>query len=64
MNSRSVTLEQNRLGVRILTNGWFVHEYLDTGNAKSTGNLHKHAKICWGEQVVAATVKTCNVQSA
>ena len=45
-------------------NGWFVCRYLDTGDAKSTGNLHKHAKICWGEQVVAAAVKTRNVQSA
>ena len=31
---------------------------------KSTGNLHKHAKILWGEEVVAAAVKTCDVQSA
>ena len=45
-------------------NGQFVHRYLDTGNAKSTRNLHKHAKICWGEQVVAAAVETRNVQSA
>ena len=45
-------------------NGWFVCRYLDTGDAKSTRNLPKHAKICWGEQVVAATVKKHNVWSA
>ena len=37
--------------------------YLDTGNAKSTGNLHKHARICWGKEVVVTVVETCNVQS-
>ena len=41
-----------------------VCRYLNTGDAKSTGNLHKHAKICWGEEVVAAAVETCDVQSA
>ena len=41
-----------------------VHEYLDTSNTKSTGNLYKHAKICWGKGVVAAAVETRNVQSA
>ena len=45
-------------------NGQFVCRYLDTGNAKSTRNLHKHAKICWGKQVVAAAVETHDVQSA
>jgi len=27
-------------------NGWVVRRYLDTGDAKSTSNLRKHAKIC------------------
>jgi hypothetical protein len=44
--------------------GHKVCRYLDTGNAKSTGNLHKHAKICGGEHVVATAVKTCDVWSA
>ena len=35
-------------------NGHSVRQYLDTGDAKSTGNLHKHAKICWEEAVAAA----------
>jgi hypothetical protein len=25
---------------------------LDTSDAKSTGNLRKHAKKCWGDEVV------------
>jgi hypothetical protein len=41
-----------------------VRRYLDTGDAKSTSNLHKHAKGCWGEAIVAAAVETRNVQSA
>ena len=45
-------------------NGRKVHRYLDTSDAKSTGNLHKHAKICWGEEAVAAAVSTRDVRSA
>jgi hypothetical protein len=33
---------------------------LDTGDAKSTGNLRKHAKRCWGEEIVAAADKAKN----
>ena len=35
-------------------------QYLDKNDAKSTGNLRKHAKSCWGTKVVeaAGTVKT------
>ncbi|KAG1785772.1 uncharacterized protein HD556DRAFT_1213571, partial [Suillus plorans] len=25
-----------------------VRRYLDTGDAKSMGNMHKHTKKCWG----------------
>ena len=42
-------------------NGQMVCHYLDTGDAKSTSNLHKHAKICWGEEAVAATDNTRDV---
>jgi len=45
-------------------NGRIVRRYLDTGDAKSTGNLRKHAKICWGEDAVAAADDTRNVQAA
>jgi hypothetical protein len=30
-----------------------IRRYLDKGDAKSTSNLHKHAKICWGGETVA-----------
>jgi len=45
-------------------NGRKVRRYLDTGDAKSTGNLHKHAKICWGSEAVAAALSTRDVRSA
>jgi hypothetical protein len=38
-----------------------VRRYLDTTDAKSTSNLHKHAKICWGEDIVAAADETRDV---
>ena len=41
-----------------------VCRYLDTGDAKSTSNLCKHAKICWGEEVVAAADDTRDVCAA
>jgi len=31
-----------------------IHCYLDKKDAKSTSNLHKHAKSCWGEPTVWA----------
>lgn len=45
-------------------NGRMVRRYLDTGDAKSTSNLRKHAKICWGEEAVAAADNTKNVGAA
>ncbi|KAH9012945.1 hypothetical protein EDB83DRAFT_2233505 [Lactarius deliciosus] len=45
-------------------NGRMVRRYLDTSDAKSTGNLQKHAKGCWGVEVVAAANVTKNVQAA
>ena len=41
-----------------------VRRYLDTGDAKSTSNLRKHAKICWGDEAVAAADNTGNVLAA
>ncbi|TFK80194.1 hypothetical protein K466DRAFT_446761, partial [Polyporus arcularius HHB13444] len=32
--------------------GSLVHRYLDTSDAKSTGNLRRHAKNCWGIETV------------
>lgn len=45
-------------------NGRIVCRYLDTGDAKSTGNLRKHAKLCWGEEVVAAADNTKDIHVA
>jgi hypothetical protein len=42
-------------------NGRKVRRYLDTTDAKSTGNLRKHAKVCWGDEAVAAADATKNV---
>jgi len=39
-------------------NGRMVRCYLDTTDAKSTSNLRKHAKFCWGEEAVAAADQT------
>ena len=33
-----------------------VHHYLDTTDTKSTGNLHKHARICWGLETADKTL--------
>ena len=41
-----------------------MRRYLDTGDAKSMSNLRKHAKICWGEEAVAAADNTKNVGAA
>ena len=45
-------------------NGHMVHRYLDTGDARSTSNLWKHVKTCWGEEAIAAADNTMDVQSA
>jgi hypothetical protein len=45
-------------------NGRYVRRYLDTSDAKSTSNLRKHAKVCWGEEAVAAAYTTKDVKAA
>ena len=42
----------------------FVRRFLDTGDAKSTGNLRRHAKTCWGKDTVAAADNTQDIQTA
>jgi hypothetical protein len=37
----------------VLRKGRCIKRYLDTGDRKSTGNLRKHAKLCFGEEAVA-----------
>ena len=41
-----------------------VRHYLDMGDAKSTGNLRKHAKVCWEEETVATADQTRHVEAA
>ena len=41
-----------------------VRRYLDTSDAKSTGNLRKHARACWGVETVAAADETRNLGAA
>ena len=41
-----------------------VRRYLDTGDAKSTINLRKHARICWGVETVAVADETRNYGAA
>jgi len=41
-----------------------VHHYLDTSDSKSTSNLRKHAKICFGEEEVASADRTRDVHAA
>lgn len=39
----------------------FIRRYLYTGDTSSTSNLRRHAKICWGDEAVAAADKTGNL---
>jgi hypothetical protein len=41
-----------------------VRRYLDTSDRKSTGNLRKHAKLCWGEQEAEAADQTKDAVAA
>ena len=41
-----------------------VRRYLDTGDAKSTSNLRKHARLCWGVETVAEADETKNYGAA
>ncbi|KAG2740022.1 hypothetical protein P692DRAFT_20638331, partial [Suillus brevipes Sb2] len=37
-----------------------VRRYLDKKDAKSTGNMRKHVKSCWGEEALQAAMATGN----
>ena len=30
-----------------------IHRYLDTKDARSTGNMQKHVKSCWGDDILS-----------
>jgi hypothetical protein len=44
--------------------GQYVRRFLDTGDAKLTSNLRRHAKGCWGDETVKAAGKTKDVFAA
>lgn len=41
-----------------------VHQFLDTGDAKSTSGLCRHAENCWGDEAVAAVDSTQDLVGA
>ena len=41
-----------------------VRRYLDKGDRNSTSNLRKHAKVCWGDETVAAADATRDIDAA
>lgn len=41
-----------------------VRRFLDKGDAKSTSNLRRHAKICWGSETVEAADDTQDIEAA
>jgi len=45
-------------------NGHDIRRFLDKGDANSTGNLHKHAKICWGDEAVETADATKDLDAA
>jgi hypothetical protein len=45
-------------------NGRDVRRFPDKGDRKSTSNLRKHAKICWGSDTVEKADETCDVDAA
>jgi hypothetical protein len=42
----------------------YIHCFLYTGDTSSTSNLHRHVKVCWGEEAVAAADKTGSAATA
>jgi hypothetical protein len=45
-------------------NGRDVRRFLDTGDAKSTSGLRRHAKNCWGDDAVVAADGTQDLEGA
>jgi hypothetical protein len=37
-----------------------VRRYLDTKDARSTGSLRRHAKVCWGSNIIDAVDSAIN----
>ena len=45
-------------------NARLVRRYLDTGDKKSTSSLRRHAKVCWGDEVVERAVEAKDIDAA
>ena len=45
-------------------NARMVQRYLDKKDNKSTSSLNRHAKMCWGEEIVEQAAKAQNIESA
>ena len=41
-----------------------MRRFLDTGDARSTSSLRRHARICWGEEAVSAADNTKDLNGA
>jgi hypothetical protein len=41
-----------------------IRQYLDKKDAKSTGNMRKHVKSCWGDAALQAAMDTGNTAAA
>jgi hypothetical protein len=42
----------------------FIRRFLYTGDTSSTSNLRRHARLCWGEEALAAADETRDVKTA
>jgi len=42
----------------------YVYRYLNKGDANSTSNLLRHARICWGTEAVEAATATHDLDAA
>jgi hypothetical protein len=45
-------------------NSRYIYRFLDKGDANSTSNLLRHAKICWGTEAVEAATATHDLEAA
>jgi hypothetical protein len=41
-----------------------IRRYLDKSDRNSTGNLRKHARMCWGDEILRAADACGNLESA
>ena len=41
-----------------------VHQFLDTGDMKSTSSLCQHVKMCWGDKAISAAGNTKDLDGA